>query len=409
MKQVIRKIGLSFVQGLSLWILIYIVIVHLFVVWKWDSGEPYVAPRLVKELSAPTEPISVMVDPSGELQDVVNPWLGHEEAVTNMVQAFAEILVQHQSVATTLEYKHTILSNLNDQVRSSSMKPQVIVGDLAVETADLGDFLRTANLVTRPTPLLMDALPRINKALTEASRMYPDTQWEELDQFFRTSYPNKEPSVANYVCPVPREKKVRKPRVLDPNATTIADLENVVKLIQKDLYDSGIIVEIMDDIEDSVREIIIEALDEFIAGLETSPPALTQCANEEQLMELIEQGLLALRRRAPLRNALKRTLLDMDPSAAKSIILDADLPMTHPAIPQADTINLRQVLDTQLLSNAGSWMDNLVDLCSGYNDSVDKFFDSIAGPGHAPVGEIILQKAGKVNVPHPKKLLGKFM
>ena len=406
MKQVIRTIGSSFVQGLLLWILIYIGIIHLFVVWKWDSGEPYAAPKSLNTLSAPPEPMIVMVDPSGELQEVVNPWLGHEEAVTNMVLAFAKIQEKQKAVATTLEEQRTMLGDLNEQVRSMSIKPQVVPGDLTVNTSDLGNLLRAPNLVTRPTPLLTIALPRINKSLAEARLMYSKTRWEELDKFFRASYPDREPSVANYVCPVSKEKKVRKPRV-SPDATTITELETLVASIQKALSDSEIILDVMEDMEFSVEEIAFKALDELVADLQKSPPDITKCANEEQLMELVEQGLLALRKHVPLRNALKRTLLDIDPSA-KSIILDADLPMTHPAIPQADTINLRQVLDTQLLSNAGSWMDNLVDLCSGYNDSVDKFFDSIAGAGHAPVGEIILQKAGKVNVPHLKRLLEKI-
>ena len=406
MKQVIRTIGSSFVQGLLLWILIYIGIIHLFVVWKWDSGEPYAAPKSLNTLSAPPEPMIVMVDPFGELQEVVNPWLGHEEAVTNMVLAFAKIQEKQKAVATTLEEQRTMLGDLNEQVRSMSIKPQVVPGDLTVNTSDLGNLLRAPNLVTRPTPLLTIALPRINKSLAEASLMYSKTRWEELDKFFRASYPDREPSVANYVCPVSKEKKVRKPRV-SPDATTITELETLVATIQKALSDSEIILDVMEDMEFSVEEIAFKALDELVADLQKSPPDITKCANEEQLMELVEQGLLALRKHVPLRNALKRTLLDIDPSA-KSIILDADLPMTHPAIPQADTINLRQVLDTQLLSNAGSWMDNLVDLCSGYNDSVDKFFDSIAGAGHAPVGEIILQKAGKVNVPHLKRLLEKI-
>ena len=406
MKQVIRTIGSSFVQGLLLWILIYIGIIHLFVVWKWDSGEPYAAPKSLNTLSAPPEPMIVMVDPFGELQEVVNPWLGHEEAVTNMVLAFAKIQEKQKAVATTLEEQRTMLGDLNEQVRSMSIKPQVVPGDLTVNTSDLGNLLRAPNLVTRPTPLLTIALPRINKSLAEARLMYSKTRWEELDKFFRASYPDREPSVANYVCPVSKEKKVRKPRV-SPDATTITELETLVASIQKALSDSEIILDVMEDMEFSVEEIAFKALDELVADLQKSPPDITKCANEEQLMELVEQGLLALRKHVPLRNALKRTLLDIDPSA-KSIILDADLPMTHPAIPQADTINLRQVLDTQLLSNAGSWMDNLVDLCSGYNDSVDKFFDSIAGAGHAPVGEIILQKAGKVNVPHLKRLLEKI-
>jgi hypothetical protein len=406
MTQVFQKIGLSFVQGLLWWLLIYIGIVHLFVVWKWDSGKPYAAPTPVNPLSAPTEPRHVMVEPSGELEDVVNPWVGHEETVTYMVQSFTEMQGHHQSVATTLEGQRTLLTDLNDLVQSSSITPWTF-GDLAVETDDLEYLLRTTNLEAIPTQRLMIALPRINEALTEASLMYSNTQWEELDRFFRASYLDKKPSVADYVCPVPREV-IGKPWV-DPNAANITDLEHMVELIQKQISGSAILLETLEHLEESVRETIIKALDELIASLHKSPPGSTQCANEELLMELVEEGLLALRRRAPLRNVLKRKLLDMDPTA-KSIILDADLPMTHPAIPQADTINLRQVLDTQLLSKASSWIDHLVDLCSGYNDSVDKFFDSIAGAGHAHahVGEIVLQKAGKVDVPHPKRLLEKI-
>jgi hypothetical protein len=392
MKQVIQKIGPAFVKGLLLWIVIYIGIVHVLVVHKWDSGEPYAGPKLVNQLSAPTG------------QAIANPWLVHEKAVTNMVQAFAEIQLQHQSLATTLKDQRTMLSDLDAKVRSSSMKPQFDAGDLAVNTMQLGNLLRSANLVTIPTTrLLTIALPAINKALTEASRMYANTKWDELDLFFRKSYPDKEPSVVNYVCPVP---EVRKPSV-DPDATKITDLENMVELIQKEIFEIDILEEAMEDMEESVQEPIVEAIDELIAGLQKSTAGSTKCASEEQLMELVEQGLLALRRRAPLRNELKRKLLDMDPSA-KSIILDADLPMTRPAIPQADTINLRQLLDTDLLSEASSWIDDLVDLCSGYNDSVDKFFDSITGAGHAHVWEVILQKAGKFNVPHPKRLLEKL-
>jgi hypothetical protein len=135
------------------------------------------------------------------------------------------------------------------------------------------------------------------------------------------------------------------------------------------------------------------------------------CIDEEQLMGLIDEGLLALLRRADLRDVLQRKVLELDPSA-ESVILDADFPMMQQRIPERKSINLRRVLDTSLLVETIAWVDQLVEMIGGYNDRFDQFLDSMAS-GRESVGEIVvrrlLEESGRVEIPHPKKIIEKVI
>jgi hypothetical protein len=127
-------------------------------------------------------------------------------------------------------------------------------------------------------------------------------------------------------------------------------------------------------------------------------------------MGMVEEGLLALHRHADLRTVLQQKVLELDPSSADSIILDADFPMMQPTIPDRDTINLRRLLDTPLLTKTADWIDQLVEICGGYNDTLDQLLDSLAG--RESVGETLvrrlLKELGRVEIPHPKMITQKL-
>jgi len=139
------------------------------------------------------------------------------------------------------------------------------------------------------------------------------------------------------------------------------------------------------------------------------PASSSSCVTEENVLALVEEGLLALQQNADLRNVLRKKVLELDPSAT-AIILDADLPPPTPKTPTRETTNLRRVLDTPLVLQLAHGIDQLVEWSGGYNDRLDQWIDSLAG-GRESVGEKairqVLEKSGKVEIPNVENVLNK--
>ena len=100
-----------------------------------------------------------------------------------------------------------------------------------------------------------------------------------------------------------------------------------------------------------------------------------------------------------------------DPSfSADSIIFDTDFPMRQPTIPDPSKVNVWWLLDKPLLTKTTDWIDQLVELVGGYNDTVDQFLNSFAGRESVRgiLVRRLLEASGWVEIPHPQTLAQKL-
>jgi hypothetical protein len=246
--------------------------------------------------------------------------------------------------------------------------------------------------------------------------------FDHADDALSKDFPEKQPSIFDTKGVCPDRDEV----VIDPKAARIGDFDLRMKKIEN-LLDrrvkggtiaTALMPETIGVLERESRGRINSVFDDIIAkapkasgGGGDGSSSSNSCIDEEQLMGLIDEGLLALLRRADLRDVLQRKVLELDPSA-ESVILDADFPMMQQRIPERKSINLRRVLDTSLLVETIAWVDQLVEMIGGYNDRFDQFLDSMAS-GRESVGEIVvrrlLEESGRVEIPHPKKIIEKVI
>ncbi|CAB9506598.1 expressed unknown protein [Seminavis robusta] len=125
----------------------------------------------------------------------------------------------------------------------------------------------------------------------------------------------------------------------------------------------------------------------FIDELEQSPNAYddeeggSSCPGEtsdDDVRELVEAGLNALKRHEDVRPALLNILKQVDPDAAENLILDADF-RTEAPLPTKTPVDfrLRALVDSPLLRNFATSVDKLLDIVSGYYDPLDQKIDQL--------------------------------
>jgi hypothetical protein len=152
--------------------------------------------------------------------------------------------------------------------------------------------------------------------------------------------------------------------------------------------------------------------------------SVDDCIDTQFVYSLVEAGLSAQNvGGVGIRDALLKRAGELNPTAAKEVILDADLPLTKPkdigrqtssSYSISSSINLRDVIDTPLLVKSIDWIDQFVDMIGGHNDNLDRYLDSWTAEnnGGSSVGEAIvqhlLQRTGSINV-DPKSVAEKYL
>mmetsp|Transcript_14316 Transcript_14316/g.17265 ORF Transcript_14316/g.17265 Transcript_14316/m.17265 type:complete len:240 (-) Transcript_14316:33-752(-) len=170
-------------------------------------------------------------------------------------------------------------------------------------------------------------------------------------------------------------------------------------------------VQRQEEVVDDAIEDAEEKLEEAIVKRQAlaAEHADDNCIQPSDVEWLVDEGLDALERKRDLRSVLVKLLRSLDAESANNVILDAMLPWKPPHKPPAkDKINLRQIMDTPLLSQQSPhWIDFAVDQVSGHIDFLDQAIDNILqgqGKDDDSVGKVlvanILKLAGKVQVPN---------
>jgi len=180
-------------------------------------------------------------------------------------------------------------------------------------------------------------------------------------------------------------------------------MESKMKIISED------IINVADDLEGK--------LDQITTGVKGSTSSSSSvdssCVDKEFVHTLVEAGLQALLTHGDVREALRKTTLQLDPKTLEDeLILDADLPLIDESHIKSygndamKSINIRSKIDTPLLMKSVDWIDHFIDAIGGYNDGLDQYLDSLTDyRGSNSVGELVVENileqatlVGDVNV-----------
>jgi len=189
-------------------------------------------------------------------------------------------------------------------------------------------------------------------------------------------------------------------------------------------------IEKLEDIMESKMKIILEdiiavaddlegQLDQITTGVKGSTSSSSSsvgssCVDTDLVHTLVEAGLQALLAHGDVREALRKTTLQLDPKTSEDeLILDADLPLIDESHIKSygndammKSINIRSKIDTPLLMKSVDWIDHFIDAIGGYNDGLDQYLDSLTDyRGGNSVGELVVESileqatlAGDINV-----------
>lgn len=181
-------------------------------------------------------------------------------------------------------------------------------------------------------------------------------------------------------------------------------MESKMKIILEDILD------VADDLEEKLDQINTGVEDN---GISSSSSVDSSCVDTDFVHTLVEVGLQALLAHGDVREALRKTTLQLDPETSEDeLILDADLPLIDESHMKSSgnvamkSINIRSKIDTPLLVKSVDWIDLFIDAIGGYNDGLDQYLDSLTDyRGSNSVGELVVENileqatlAGDVNV-----------
>jgi hypothetical protein len=272
---------------------------------------------------------------------------------------------------------------------------------------------------------LFDSAAKEVKSLLGAATASPSsssTNWNAVSKIFKEESTNlvvREESVL--VCPTAAQEihVAKKTTFVDANAAHETDLQERLdrldQLFSMRSHASGISMLLPDnrkEVEETVAKLIdsmlvdivsfANELEQQIANNKDNSNKNSSCFDLEFVTALVDAGLTALAVNDDVRDALRKTALDRDPTLSEdSLILDADLPVEQPHKEIDMKINLRSVIDSPLIINLIQWIDQFVDLVGGYNDRLDLYLDSISHESGS-IGELLVErllcKAGFVDV-----------
>jgi hypothetical protein len=463
-----RDIGTAALKGFILWVGIQCIWIVLMVAWHWDSGAPYgstviegshandaptVLPLVGMEDTPPKKPQEIVyVDhPTSQYLDTVLHLLDDHARVQKELKHTQRLLVDGQSrlqqfsvqfqqqqaefSAADGENDWSSFSSSLSSSSSSSIQFQEKVTHLArlLSTPALHSLDKTAlqNTFSRA----MESLQTLLSSDANNGLMSSSVDWEEhVHAVFSGPYPPKEPSLVTPNCSSSEENAaVATPKDMDPNAALQQDVEvrlHKFKILLERrqtgaALSSSVLPNTMMELERVMNTRLLETTHQVVEDRQAQLDA--SCMDEDQVMDMVDAGLTALATGKDVREVLKQKVLDYDDSEqAQQLILDLALPLPKPpALPSSlsssttttssgrpTTVNLRQVLNTELISHqAIGWVDDLVSLMEGHDDRLDRLIDSLTlgQPDGVSPGKLFMTKllkhAGKVNVPHPETLI----
>lgn len=408
------------------WVVIYIIAFLCLLMYRWQTREYYQAEYERKMADSERKLIKLQNVPKKEKKAKTPPpyvepwWTNHEVRVEEAKQHAQELeRLQEEKLTKVLQQLTSVqamkanLEQLNFSVRPRPKASRPIEG---LKNLLMQDSLAEVAVATELDELFHHAIDDL-RAIYESAETYG---WQILQAYLSSGFPERVPSIQEEVVP----KKVVPSVIIPTEAARISDLEELVRVAHDSierrpkLVDGGYLVQALlpdtaTQLEEFVGQGISDAFNEVVSTLNSLSKAIPSserrrrestpdsCVEEDDVLEILEEGLKALQQHADLRSVLRKKAMEMDPTAT-SIILDADLPIPTPRLPTVETVNLRRILETPLVLKLPGVIDGIVEMLGGYSDQVDQWLDSIV-TGRESIGELVinrlLDESGKVEIP----------
>ena len=450
----------ALLTGLLSFVVLHLIILHLFVLWKWQSSpeidELFVQIEYSDEVEIPAIGDAVPGVPHRASLDALKL-----ESQVSLSTAFP----QEQASNTLAKYHLKLMEWDTDHRLRAAIQEFVVLpdGNATISNLTLADLLLRESLSEiHEEKSLQSTLEAALTELEDLLKQSENVQWSKIGALLRPSnpehpFPPKEKldfdTIYQMVCALETEEEQRLPESAT-TSSSLAENQDMELYAQEDELDQQFaelhgrieqrresILEylknarfvslrmkelsrvLIEDLRES-KTLIHNEIEEIVTHFQEYEAAadddeneaenrLGQCIQEEHILALVEEGLNTLNRRGDLRSALLRKLREIDPPSADNLILDAVLETRSP-IPEiklAQTINARRLLDKPLLKHMVVGMDWISDWIRNYTDLMDNFVNQLAlATGHtdrASSGEIIvtrlLQITGAIQVPVPTK------
>ena len=395
------------------WVVVYGILFLGLLTYRWQTRAYYQA-EYERKLAA-LEKITSMTTTTKnttETPDIEPWWNQQEERVEEAIRDIQDLKKSQEEKLMKVKQQLAAAQTLSEEL--SAMDFSVEFNQKTARSIDsLTHVLERPSLAELSnTDVLEQLFTQAVEDLTAMAASADYVEWKSLQSYFSTDFPERLPSTQSVI-----HVEEMAPPSVPAEAARMSELEGHVKAVY-DVLDKrsklvaganlpeALLPETRARLEQLTRQGIDEALDGIVSTLLSAKPVLDDfstdsCLGDEEVVEIVEEGLSALQTRADLRNALRKKVMEMDPSAT-SIILDADLPPPMPKIPVHKTLNLRRVLETPLLMKLAPGIDRIVEMAGGYNDQLDQWLDSIA-VSRESIGEVvvrlILEKSGEVEIP----------
>ena len=367
-------------RALSAWLIIYAIISQLLVIPKWMMEQE--------------EPLEVIV---GET-DVVAP---HQDIrdqeqriqlVQRLVDDIKEVESRHeQVVASSVDH----LERLHKQVMKPLPKGKQ-PKEPPLTSPELSSFqqlMRLATLSDVEENWLLEMAENMQKEVDVIAASNATISWPLVISIATARYERQDPT---RTCP--------SPQAIDPSIARESHLYQKFQQAEKILKQRA---EAMPPILHQER--VVTRLHERASNPPPAPETTQDddrmCVSQQDIEELMDEGLEALKRRQDLRRVLIRSVLSkFDDVDKQDLILDAPLDAPRQPVTTApSTINLRQVMDVPLLKEVESWIDLALDHVGGHFDSLDQLVDKLAAD-ESSVGKVLISKlqtlAGKIDIPN---------
>jgi hypothetical protein len=432
-------VGTAAAKAAGIWALMYLILGSILAFWKWSSGAP------------PHHDVSKANN---------NNMLTTPEGIMSLTNTFPSKQLRHAAWIEAMEKLLPALvemeESINDEHNFVIPKPWKSGIKKPSSLKDLEALLKVQDLSTLSDKDLLAKFQRTRTSVIKNIEQNYTLQWEPLVDLFlqqNSKFPKRthRSATKDFQCPTLESIAAAASssssssndlqQQVEAKYAKRSDIQSaanaVVKMIQGRRRGGATGLEaLMPQTRETVEKEMFTQIGNIMASLGPEIHALVasyyeeaaiskgeesssqkaaaasnqQCASKEQLLELIEVGLYEIiyQQGGDLRRVLTRKVREMDPSMnTQELILDADLPLAAPTLPEPETINLAHVIDTPALQALKTVIDKVVDYSGGYSERLDRYLDSVVGEkgvGQAAVSSLLL-KASKVNLPHPQKIV----
>ena len=407
----IGNVAVAACRGLVLWIILYVFVVGGLIVYKWDSvnhvqhEEVIVQKTIIEYIEPePVEPITVYKKKEKP------PVFDEEEAnkTAALLRELEEVKKrQDQLLSDAARYISLIEHNTDHEPPAPKMHP---TKQQQPSLTYVESLLQTPTLSDSTPDTLQDLFRNALDELRTLKSRADHIDWSVFGGIVSTRHDRVAPEPP--VCTIDESANGRVTVKTNPNLARKSDLfmarDDVLSMINERV-DPESLPDILatEGVIERMEEEVIGAIETVVASQESSSEVdYGSCVEEDVLMDMLEQGLVAIKTRKDLQSVLTNYVKELQPDEP-ALILDAQLPPpSRPYVPPRETVSLRELLNTEMLHQSATLIDIVADTIGGYNDMIDDYIDRLerqrneGSVGKALVAQL-LELAGKLRIPNP--------